>query len=160
MAQAPSKQTPHVSVIIPLFNEEESLRELYERITVTLGGVGKSYEIIFVDDGSTDGSFAALKELRARDASVKAIRFRRNFGKSAALSVGFQEAEGEFVVTMDADLQDDPGEIPGLIQAIGDQFDLISGWKKKRFDPMSKTIPSRFFNFVTAKMTEIGRAHV
>ena len=151
MTHAPSTQPPHISVVVPLLNEEESLRELYEKIASTLREAGKRYEIIFVDDGSTDGSFAVLQELHARDASVKVVRFRRNFGKSAALSIGFQEAEGEFVVTMDADLQDDPAEIPGLIHAMGDQFDLISGWKKKRFDPLSKTIPSRFFNFVTGK---------
>ncbi len=155
MAQPSSKQTPYVSIIVPLLNEEESLRELHEKIAATLRDAGKSYEIIFVDDGSTDRSFAVLQELHARDASVKAVRFRRNFGKSAALSIGFQEAEGEIVVTMDADLQDDPAEIPGLIHAMGDQFDLISGWKKKRFDPLSKTIPSRFFNFVTGKVTGI-----
>src|SRR3989304_5959891 len=115
MTHAPSTQPPHISVVVPLLNEEESLRELYEKIALTLREAGKRYEIIFVDDGSTDGSFAVLQELHARDASVKVVRFRRNFGKSAALSIGFQEAEGEFVVTMDADLQDDPAEIPGLI---------------------------------------------
>lgn len=156
MTSSPSNpNTPDVSVIVPLLNEEESLRELYEQIVAALREMGKRYEIIFVDDGSSDASFAVLKELHARDQSVRVIRFRRNFGKSAALSVGFQEAVGEFVVTMDADLQDDPAEIPGLIEAMGDQFDLISGWKKKRFDPLSKTIPSRFFNFVTGKMTGI-----
>lgn len=155
MTHTPSTQPPHISVVVPLLNEEESLPELYEKIASALREAGKPYEIIFVDDGSTDSSFAVLQELHARDASVKVVRFRRNFGKSAALSIGFQEAEGEFVVTMDADLQDDPAEIPGLIHAMGDQFDLISGWKKKRFDPLSKTIPSRFFNFVTGKVTGI-----
>ena len=114
-----------------------------------------TYEVIFIDDGSTDGSFGVLKDLRATDKSVKVIRFRRNFGKSAALSVGFREAEGEYIITMDADLQDDPDEIPGLIDALGDNFDLVSGWKKKRFDPITKTIPSKFFNFVTGQMTGI-----
>ncbi len=115
----------------------------------------KPYEIIFVDDGSTDGSFRVLRELHERHPEVRVIRFRRNFGKSAALSVGFHEAKGEYVVTLDADLQDDPEEIPGLLETLDDQYDLISGWKKKRFDPVSKTIPSRFFNFVTRKMTGI-----
>jgi glycosyltransferase involved in cell wall biosynthesis len=114
-----------------------------------------TYELIFVDDGSTDRSFEVLKEIRAGDKNVKIIRFRRNFGKSAALSVAFKEAEGEYIITMDADLQDDPDEIPGLIAALGDTYDLVSGWKKKRYDPITKTIPSKFFNFVTGKMTGI-----
>jgi glycosyltransferase involved in cell wall biosynthesis len=147
--------SPYLSVIVPLFNEEESLRELYASIHRVVTGMKKPYEIIFVDDGSTDGSFRILSELHAKDTSVKAVRFRRNFGKSAALSVGFREARGEFVVTMDADLQDDPAEIPALLDAMGDGHDLISGWKKRRHDPISKTIPSRFFNFVTGKMTGI-----
>ena len=115
----------------------------------------KSFEVIFIDDGSSDDSFEVMQKLHRVHRQVKAIRFRRNFGKSAALSVGFAEAQGTYVVTMDADLQDDPAEIPGLIESLGESYDLISGWKKKRFDPISKTIPSRFFNFVTAKMTGI-----
>jgi glycosyltransferase involved in cell wall biosynthesis len=117
--------------------------------------MGKPFEVIFVDDGSTDGSFRILRDIHANATNVKVIRFRRNFGKSAALSMGFAEAEGDIVVTMDADLQDDPAEIPGLVKEMGDSCDLVSGWKKKRFDPLSKTIPSRFFNFVTAKLTGI-----
>lgn len=146
---------PAVSIVIPLYNEEESLRELTQKIVDVMAGMRTSYEIIFVDDGSTDGSFQVLKELHAENRAVKVIRFRRNFGKSAALSVGFREARGKFVVTMDADLQDDPEEIPGLLQAMDDRYDLISGWKKKRHDPITKTIPSRFFNFVTRVMTGI-----
>jgi glycosyltransferase involved in cell wall biosynthesis len=142
-------------MVIPLFNEEESLRELYEAIRRVLDRMKKSYEIIFVDDGSTDGSYRVLQELHARDQHVKVIRFRRNFGKSAALSVGFHKARGRFVVTMDADLQDDPEEIPALLETMGDEYDLISGWKKRRFDPISKTISSRFFNMVTGLMTGI-----
>ncbi len=148
-------QSPFVSVVVPLYNEEESLRELLGQIEAVTKQMGKSYEVIFVDDGSSDGSFEVLKELHARNKRVKVIRFRRNFGKSAAVSVGFKEASGEFVITMDADLQDDPKEIPGLIEAMGDSYDLVSGWKKKRFDPLSKTLPSRFFNYVTGKMTGI-----
>jgi glycosyltransferase involved in cell wall biosynthesis len=143
-----------LSVIIPLFNEEQSLRELYDGLRSAIGKIGR-YEIIFVDDGSSDGSMRVLHELRNRDRRIKIIRFRRNFGKSAALSVGFTQAEGTFVVTMDADLQDDPHEIPGLLHEIKKGFDLVSGWKKKRRDPLSKTIPSRFFNFVTSMLTGI-----
>jgi len=108
-----------------------------------------------VDDGSTDGSYEYLRKLHTKKKNVKVIRFRRNFGKSAALSVAFNEACGEFVITMDADLQDDAQEIPGLINALGDTYDLVSGWKKKRFDPITKTIPSKFFNFVTGLLTGI-----
>jgi glycosyltransferase involved in cell wall biosynthesis len=147
--------TLYLSVVVPLFNEEESLQELYQRILAAVEPLKKPFEIIFVDDGSTDRSFAVLSELHNKDPRIKVIRFRRNFGKSAALSVAFKEAQGEYVVTMDADLQDDPAEIPGLLEVMGDQYDLVSGWKKKRFDPVSKTIPSRFFNYVTSKMTGI-----
>jgi len=151
----PKATPPYLSVIVPLYNEEESLPELLGNIKNALKELRKPYEVIFIDDGSTDGSFGVLKTLHRENKSVKVVRFRRNFGKSAALSVGFAEARGTFVATMDADLQDDPGEIPGLIEAMGDSYDLVSGWKRKRFDPVSKTIPSRFFNFVTAKMTGI-----
>jgi len=142
-------------VIVPLYNEAESLPELYEAIRNASKEMGKPFEVIFVDDGSTDDSFAVLTGLHRRNKDVRAIRFRRNFGKSAALSVGFAEARGDYIVTLDADLQDDPAEIPALITALEDNYDLISGWKRKRFDPISKTIPSRFFNFVTALMTGI-----
>lgn len=148
-------RTPDISVIVPLYNEEESLPELFDKIEQTIGRMQMSFEAIFVDDGSTDGSFQVLERLHRKHRELKVIRFRRNFGKSAALSVGFREARGEFVVTMDADLQDDPAEIPRLIEPLHDAFDLVSGWKRKRHDPLSKTIPSRFFNFVTAKMTGI-----
>jgi len=151
----PKATPPFLSVIVPLYNEEESLPELLGNIKNALKELRKPYEVIFIDDGSTDGSFGVLKTLHRENKSVKVVRFRRNFGKSAALSVGFAEARGTFVATMDADLQDDPAEIPGLIEAMGDSYDLVSGWKRKRFDPVSKTIPSRFFNFVTAKMTGI-----
>src|SRR3990172_8775913 len=151
----PKATPPYLSVIVPLYNEEESLPELLGNIKNALKELRKPYEVIFIDDGSTDGSFGVLKTLHRENKNVKVVRFRRNFGKSAALSVGFAEARGTFVATMDADLQDDPGEIPGLIEAMGDSYDLVSGWKRKRFDPVSKTIPSRFFNFVTAKMTGI-----
>jgi glycosyltransferase involved in cell wall biosynthesis len=143
-----------VSVVIPLYNEEHSLRELHEQLRSALNRSGP-YELIFVDDGSTDNSFRVLQELRQRDHRIKIIRFRRNYGKSAALSVGFHNAGGEVVVTMDADLQDDPNEIPNLVNEVRKGYDLVSGWKKKRFDPITKTIPSRFFNFVTAVISGI-----
>jgi len=153
------QQTQHegakeLSVVVPLYNEEGSLRELYDQIRSAIGKIGR-YEIIFVDDGSTDGSMRILHDLRHRDRRIRVIRFRRNFGKSAALSAGFNLAEGNFVVTMDADLQDDPYEIPNLLNEVKKGFDLVSGWKKKRRDPISKTIPSRFFNFVTSLLTGI-----
>lgn len=142
-------------MIIPLYNEDQSLRELYDAVRRGLTFVGGRYEIIFIDDGSTDGSARVLRDLRSRDGRVKIIRFRRNYGKSAALSVGFEKAKGEYIVTMDADLQDDPSEIPRLINEVKKGIDLISGWKKKRRDPISKIIPSRFFNFVTRVLTGI-----
>ncbi|MGB2867930.1 MAG: glycosyltransferase family 2 protein [Bacteroidota bacterium] len=155
MPSAVKFKSPFLSVIVPLYNEEESLRELFEKIKEVVGRMKRSFEVIFVDDGSSDNSFKVLQELHAKNPQVKVIRFRRNFGKSAALSVAFKEAVGEFVVTMDADLQDDPEEIPELIERIGDSYDLVSGWKKVRFDPLTKTIPSRFFNYVTGKLTGI-----
>jgi glycosyltransferase involved in cell wall biosynthesis len=148
-------RSPRISVVVPLFNEEESITELFESLQRVSREMGEPFEIILVDDGSTDGSFAALRSLHERNKNVKVIRFRRNFGKSAALSVGFAAATGDFVITLDADLQDDPAEIPSLLEALTDSYDMISGWKRKRFDPISKTIPSRFFNFVTAKLTGI-----
>lgn len=148
-------RTPKISVVIPLYNEADSLTELHERLVAVFKEMRSSYELVFVDDGSTDGSFDRLRSLRSADPRVHVIRFRRNFGKSAALSVGFREASGDFIITMDADLQDDPAEIPGLIAEMGDSFDLVSGWKKVRHDPLTKKIPSRFFNMVTGLMTGI-----
>jgi Glycosyltransferases involved in cell wall biogenesis len=153
--EKPSKsQIPFVSIVIPLLNEEESLRELFSHIKETMRRINKRYEIIFVDDGSTDKSFKVLTELHAEHPdNIKVIRFRRNFGKSATLSAGFKEAEGDFVITMDADLQDDPQEIPLLIEALGDSYDLVSGWKKKRHDSAIFTLPSRIANAITSKLT-------
>jgi glycosyltransferase involved in cell wall biosynthesis len=144
-----------ITVVVPLYNEAESLRELHGQIRSTLGRIGMRYEILFVDDGSTDRSFQALRDLKRHDKHVKIIRFRRNYGKSAALSVGFEKALGNVVITMDADLQDDPSEIPALKKKLDEGYDLISGWKRVRRDPLTKTIPSRFFNFVTGVLTGI-----
>jgi glycosyltransferase involved in cell wall biosynthesis len=144
-----------VTVVIPLYNEEESLVELYARLTDVLTGLDRGHELIFVDDGSTDGSLGTLRELRERDRRVKIISFKRNFGKSAALQEAFRASRGDIVITIDADLQDDPNEIPGLIEKLEEGVDLVSGWKTDRKDPITKTIPSRFFNFVTSMASGI-----
>jgi len=144
-----------VSVIIPLYNEVESLEELYRRLENTLSGEGYGFELIFVDDGSTDGSLDVLKSLRDKDKRVKIISFMRNYGKSAALSEGFRTARGDYVITIDADLQDNPEEIPSLIGKLNEGYDLVSGWKVKRKDPITKTLPSKIFNLVTSLVTGI-----
>jgi glycosyltransferase involved in cell wall biosynthesis len=144
-----------ISVVIPLYNEEGSLKELNTQLRSVLGRMNIRYEIVYVDDGSTDRSFQVLRDLKRNDRHIKVVRFRRNFGKSAALAVGFDKAQGNIVITMDADLQDDPAEIPSMKRRIEDGFDLISGWKKVRHDPITKTIPSKFFNKVTAMMTGV-----
>jgi len=145
--------TPDVSVVVPVYEEVESLPELVERIRSVCTQHGLSFEVWLVDDGSRDGSWDAIERLHADDERVAGLRFQRNYGKSAALAVGFEHARGRFVVTMDADLQDDPAEIPALVGMLEDGHDLVSGWKKERKDPLRKTIPSRFFNFVTRKMS-------
>lgn len=148
--------TKQISVVIPLFNEEESLPELHEWIVKVMREHDFTYEVILVDDGSKDGSWEVVKQLKAKDNNVKGISFQRNYGKSAALHEGFALAQGDVVITMDADLQDSPEEIPGLYSMITDEgYDLVSGWKKKRFDPLSKTIPTKFFNAATRKMSGI-----
>lgn len=138
-----------LSVVIPLFNEAESLEPLHQELKEALSSI-PDHEIIFVNDGSTDGSTEMLRKLQARDGAVRVINFRRNFGKSAALDAAFHRVRGPYVVTIDADLQDDPAEIPALIEKLeSDGLDLVSGWKKVRHDPLSKRIPSRFFNYAT-----------
>jgi len=145
-----------VSVVIPLLNEDESLAELHEWIVNIVKSNQLSYEIIFVDDGSTDHSWQVIEDLSRKDPNVRGIKFRRNYGKSAALNSGFRAAHGEVVITMDADLPDSSEEIPELYKMIRQEgFDLVSGWKKRRHDPVSKTIPSRFFNWVTRKTSGI-----
>jgi glycosyltransferase involved in cell wall biosynthesis len=150
-----------ISVVIPLFNEEESLVELYEWIRKVMDQNQFSYEVIFADDGSTDGSWEVISGLhRQYGARARGFRFRRNYGKSAALNEAFRSATGDVVITMDADLQDSPDEIPGLYNMVaGDGYDLVSGWKKKRHDPLAKTIPSKFFNWTTRKMSGIHNLH-
>jgi len=147
---------PDISVIIPLFNEEESLTELHTWIKRVMKENNFSYEIIFIDDGSSDRSWEIVNELSVEDEFVKGVSFRRNYGKSAALHVGFGYCSGNVVITMDADLQDSPDEIPDLYKMIKvDGFDLVSGWKKKRHDPISKTIPTKIYNGVTRWLTGI-----
>ena len=148
-----AETAPRLSVVVPLYNEEESLAELYGEIRAVCEGAGLSYEVLFIDDGSTDGSAAVLEALHAGDGRAKVIQFRRNAGKAEALSAGFAAAQGELVVTMDADLQDDPAEIPALIAKLETGYDLISGWKKTRRDPASKRWPSKVFNRVTSAMS-------
>lgn len=145
-----------ISVVVPLYNEEESLPELTSWIAKVMAEHGFSYEILFVDDGSTDSSWSVIEGLKTQYNAVKGIKFRRNYGKSAALNVAFEAAEGDVVITMDADLQDSPDEIPELFRRIKEEnFDIISGWKKKRYDPITKTIPTKLFNAATRKMSGI-----
>lgn len=145
-----------ISVVVPLYNEEESLPELIAWIDDVMRKHNFSYEAVFVDDGSTDRSWQVITELKAQFASIRAIKFRRNYGKSAALNVAFEAAQGDVVITMDADLQDSPDEIPALYARIKEEgYDVISGWKKKRYDPITKTIPTKLFNAATRKMSGI-----
>lgn len=145
-----------ISIIIPLLDEEESLPELHSWIRRSLDPLGLTYEILFIDDGSNDCSWKVIEKLASKDKDVRAIKFRRNYGKSAALNVGFEECVGDVVITMDADLQDSPEEIPELYRMIKeDGYDIVSGWKKKRYDPLSKTIPTKIYNGVTGFMTGV-----
>lgn len=145
-----------ISVVIPLLNEDESLPELHNWIKKVMNENNFSYEIIFVDDGSTDNSWKVIENLQKSNESVKGIKFRRNYGKSAALNTAFQVCEGQVVITMDADLQDSPDEIPALFDMITKEgYHLVSGWKKKRYDPITKTIPTKLFNWATRKISGI-----
>lgn len=145
-----------VSIVIPFLNEEESIQELYHWIKRVVSEHNISYEILFIDDGSTDNGWAVVQHLRSIDECISGIKFRRNYGKSAALHVGFEHAKGDVVITMDADLQDSPDEIPELIRMIKEnKYDIVSGWKKKRYDPITKTIPTKIYNTVTGWLTGI-----
>ena len=145
-----------ISVVIPLYNEDESLPELTAWIDKVMVENNFSYELLFVDYGSTDTSWAVINQLKETYSAVKAIKFRRNYGKSAALNVAFEVTQGDVIITMDADLQDSPDEIPELYRRIKEEnFDIISGWKKKRYDPITKTIPTKLFNAATRKMSGI-----
>ncbi|HRV51928.1 MAG: Dodecaprenyl-phosphate galacturonate synthase [Bacteroidia bacterium] len=155
-----STNVQDISVIIPLYNEEESLPELVSWIERVMQQHHYSYEIIMIDDGSKDDSWKVIASLAEKNPQVRGFKFKRNYGKSAALHKGFEAANGKVVITMDADLQDSPDEIPGLYKMITeDKYDLVSGWKKKRHDPISKTLPSKFFNSVTRKVSGIHNLH-
>jgi glycosyltransferase involved in cell wall biosynthesis len=144
-----------ISVIVPVFNERDSLVELHGELCRVLAALGCPHEIILVDDGSTDGSLSVLRTIQSSDVHVVVVELRRNFGKATALQAGFQFAKGDVVITMDGDLQDDPNEIPRFLEMLEDGFDLVSGWKKSRQDPLTKTVPSRLFNFATSLLTGI-----
>jgi glycosyltransferase involved in cell wall biosynthesis len=142
-----------ISIVIPLHNEERSIALLYDELQAALEPLGQEWEAVFVDDGSMDGSFAALTRLHDANENVRVVRLRRNFGKAAALAAGFGQARGEIVVTIDADLQDDPAEIPRLLVKLDEGFDLVSGWKTHRRDPLRRRVLSRIFNWVTGRVS-------
>ncbi len=144
-----------VTILVPLYNEEESLRELYKAVQAGMSPLDRSWEILFVNDGSTDSSMEILEQLHGEYENVGVIAFGRNLGKSAAMSVGFKEASGQIVITMDADLQDDPAEIPQMLKRLDDGFDLVSGWKRERKDPLSKRLPSKVFNWTTGLVSGV-----
>jgi glycosyltransferase involved in cell wall biosynthesis len=152
----PAPSELDVSVIVPVKDEAESVAELVTRVAAVLERLGKTFEIIFVDDGSRDGTHSRVREARERDPRVKLVRLRRNFGKAAALSAGFDHSIGRVIITMDGDLQDDPDEIPRFLATLEEQdLDLVSGWKRRRQDPLSKTLPSRLFNGVTRLLAQV-----
>ena len=151
-----SASSVEISVLIPVLNEEGSVRELVDRLETVLGEIGRSWEIVFVDDGSSDGTVEKVRAEHAREPRVKLVRLRRNFGKAAALTAGIEHSAGELIVTIDGDLQDIPEEIPRLIEKLeGDELDLVSGWKKARRDPISKRLPSKLFNRVTRMLAQV-----
>jgi glycosyltransferase involved in cell wall biosynthesis len=150
------KLSPDISIVIPLFNEVESLPDLHSWIKKVMDENKYSYEVVFIDDGSKDGSWNLIEELKQKNSEIHGVKFQRNYGKSAALQKGFELVQGRVVITMDADLQDSPEEIPGLFKMITeDDFDVVSGWKKKRYDPITKTIPTKLYNWAARKLTGI-----
>ena len=152
----PAPEEVDVSVLVPVLNEAETVEELSMRVAEVLERLGRTFEIIFVDDGSSDGTPARVRQARERDPRVKLVRLRRNFGKAAALSAGFDHSNGRIIVTMDGDLQDDPDEIPRFLAKLEDEeLDLVSGWKRRRQDPASKRLPSRLFNWVTRRLAQV-----
>ena len=151
------KQKPvDISVVIPIYNEEENIKDLHAKLTNVLPSITENYEIIFVDDGSTDNSFNILKEINTEDKKVKAIKFRRNFGQSAAISAGFDYSKGDVIITMDGDLQNDPEDIPLLFKKINEGYDIVSGWRVDRKDPFfTKKLPSKLSNWLASKLTGV-----
>lgn len=147
---------PGISVVVPFLDEEGSLKELHRRLTEVLGRLGQSYEILLIDDGSRDGSPALADAIAEEDPRVGVVHFRRNFGKAAALDAGFKRARGSVVITMDADLQDDPDEIPNFLAKLDEGHDLVSGWKRRRQDPIGKTLPSKIFNLVVSRVSGLA----
>jgi glycosyltransferase involved in cell wall biosynthesis len=148
MGSPPATDRPQLSILVPVFNEADSLPRLYREVASVCEDLGRRWELLFVDDGSTDGSQGVLDQLLEQDERITVIHFRRNFGKSPALAAGFEHVRGDLVITMDADLQDDPSMIPDFVERIEAGADLVSGWKKKRHDPLGKTLPSRIFNAI------------
>lgn len=146
---------PYISILIPIFDELESIPEMYAQVTEACTKIGRPYEILYVDDGSRDGTSAALDELVARDPRVRVVHFRRNFGKSSALAAGFERVRGDIVLTLDADLQDDPAMIDDFVRRIEAGADLVSGWKQRRHDPLDKTLPSKLFNAVVSRLSGV-----
>ena len=144
-----------LSVVIPVFNEEESLEALWRELAEVAAAEGYDLDVVFIDDGSTDASWEVIRRLADSDRRVSGIRFRRNFGKAAALSAGFEQARGEMVMTLDADLQDDPHEIPRFLAKMAEDLDVVSGWKKVRYDPWHKVLPSRVFNWMVSRLTGV-----
>ena len=145
-----------ISVVIPAYNEEENIPILYEKLKKVLENLGEDYEIIFVDDGSTDRTYEILKEIAQKDKKVKVIRFRRNFGQTAAMYAGFEHAKGDIIITMDADLQNDPEDIPRLLEKMKEGYDIVSGWRKDRKDPfLSRKLPSMIANWIISKVTGV-----
>lgn len=144
-----------ISVVVPVHDEERSVEPLYAELAATLDDTGRAWEVVFVDDGSDDGTFAALTRLHEAHDNVRAVRLRRNFGKAAALDAGFREATGDVVVTIDGDLQDDPLEIPRLLAKLDEGFDLVCGWKTRRRDPLTRRVPSRLFNAVAGRVSGV-----
>ena len=149
------KKTLNLSIVIPALNEEASVESLYHEIANVVKNLNISFEIIFVDDGSTDNTFEILQKLHKKDKRVKVVKLRGNWGKSSALQVGFKNSRGEAIITMDADLQDDPKEIPNFLTKLDEGYDLVTGWKKERHDPITKVVPSRMLNFVTSLITGV-----
>lgn len=142
-----------ISIVVPVLDEERSVAQLYRELREALSATGQAWEVVYVDDGSADGTFAALTRLHAETDNVRVVRLRRNCGKAAALDAGFREASGDVIVTLDGDLQDDPAEIPRLLAKLDEGFDLVTGWKAKRRDPLRRRLPSRVFNWVTGRMS-------